>query len=162
MRNFFILITTLIFIIACDSNRVLDKYTALPDVWKKEDTISFTFESPDTLKTYNMFLNLRNNNLYEFSNLFLIVRLNTPSNNTIVDTLEYEMAYPNGEWMGTGFSDLKENKLWYKEAFRFKEKGMYQINIQHAMRKNGSIKGVDYLKGITEIGIRLEDAKSNK
>lgn len=161
MRNFLILLISLVFIVACDTNHVLDKYKTLPEVWKKGDTISFAFESPDTLKNYNMFLNLRNNNNYEFSNLFLIVNLKTPNNNSIIDTLEYQMAFPNGEWMGTGFSELKENKLWYKESIQFKEKGEYHITIEHAMRKNGSIKGVDYLKGITEIGIRIEDIKSN-
>ncbi len=53
------------------------------------------------------------------------------------------MAKPNGEFLGTGFSDIKENKLWYKENVVFKEKGEYQFNIQHAMRENGKVNGVD-------------------
>jgi gliding motility-associated lipoprotein GldH len=140
---------------------VLDDYETLPKVWKKSDSISFSFKSPDTLKAYDVFLNLRNNNDYEFSNLFLIVGLETPSNNKSIDTLEYQMTAPNGEWLGTGFSEIKENKLWFKEAIQFKENGDYLLTIEHAIRENGNVNGVTQLKGITEIGYRLEEHKSN-
>lgn len=161
MRNFLVLIITIATLISCDNNHVLDDYKTLPKVWKKGDSISFAFKSPDTLKTYDVFLNLRNNNDYEFSNLFLIVGLKTPSNNKTIDTLEYQMTAPNGEWLGSGFSEIKENKLWYKDAIQFKEDGNYTLTIEHAIRKNGNINGVEQLKGITEIGYRLEEHKSN-
>lgn len=161
MRNFLVLIITIATLISCDTNHVLDDYETLPKVWKKGDSISFAFKSPDTLKTYDVFLNLRNNNDYEFSNLFLIVGLKTPSNNKTIDTLEYQMTAPNGEWLGSGFSEIKENKLWYKDAIQFKEDGNYTLTIEHAIRKNGNINGVEQLKGITEIGYRLEEHKSN-
>ena len=161
MRNFLVLLISINTLISCDTNHVLDDYETLPKVWKKGDSISFMFKSPDTLKTYNMFLNLRNNNTYEFSNLFLIVGLETPSNNKTIDTLEYQMTAPNGEWLGSGFSEIKENKLWYKDAIQFKESGDYTLTIEHAIRKNGNVNGVEQLKGITEIGYRLEEHKSN-
>ena len=63
---------------------------------------------------------------------------------------------PNGELLGSGFSDVKENKLWYKERMIFEENGNYQVSIQQAMRENGKVKGVEYLQGITDIGFRIE------
>lgn len=82
--------------------------------------------------------------------------MNFPNGKVIVDTLEYKMAYPNGKWMGNGFSDIKENKLWYKENVQFSEIGTYQINIRHAMRQNGEVEGIDDLQGITEVGFSIE------
>jgi hypothetical protein len=38
---------------------------------------------------------------------------------SIIDTLEYEMANPDGTLMGKGITDTKENKLFYKENFTF-------------------------------------------
>ncbi|MGB0895982.1 MAG: gliding motility lipoprotein GldH [Flavobacteriaceae bacterium] len=160
-RSFFILLTTAILLISCDSNHVLDEYKTLPETWNKGEAVSFTFKTPDSLKNYNMFINLRNNNAYEFSNLFLIVGLETPSNNRTIDTLEYQMTTPDGQWLGEGFSEIKENKLWYKEAIQFNETGNYTLTIEHALRKNGEVNGVEQLKGITEIGYRLEEHKSN-
>ena len=37
----------------------------------------------------------------------------------IIDTLEYEMANPDGSLLGKGITDSKENKLFYKENFSY-------------------------------------------
>ena len=86
--------------------------------------------------------------------------MNFPHGKTVKDTLEYKMAEPNGEFLGTGLSDVKENKLWYKEGVVFNETGEYTVNIQHAMRENGEVNGIDNLEGITDVGFRIE--KTNK
>ena len=162
MRNFIVLIIAFICLVSCDSKHVLDEYKAIPNSWKKNTSVDFNFQSPDTTTTYNLFINMRNNNNYEFSNLFLIVNLTSPSNNKVIDTLEYEMTTPRGEWLGTGFSEIKENKLWYKEQFNFKEEGEYKLSISHAIRENGATNGVTELKGITDVGFRIEKNTNEK
>jgi gliding motility-associated lipoprotein GldH len=82
------------------------------------------------------------------------VGLEMPNGFTKVDTLEYEMANPDGSLMGDGFSDIKENKLFYKEKVRFR--GKYKVNIKQAVRENGKVPGVTALDGITEVGFRIE------
>ncbi|WP_179353429.1 gliding motility lipoprotein GldH [Winogradskyella vidalii] len=147
---------------SCDSNAVFDQYNPVPNQWHKDSISQFNFQAPDTLENYNLYVNLRNTNAYKFSNLFLIVELNYPNGKAVKDTLEYRMAAPNGELLGTGFSDVKENKLWfrgYKEPFKFDEEGNYLVNIQHAMRNNGDVNGVENLEGITDIGFRVEQAQ---
>jgi gliding motility-associated lipoprotein GldH len=147
----------------CDSNAVFDAYKPIPNQWNKDTVASFNFKAPDTTKTYNLFVNLRNTNDYKFSNLFLIVELNYPNGKAVKDTLEYKMAAPNGELLGTGFSDVKENKLWFRGfdgPFKFTEDGDYTVNIQHAMRNNGDIKGIVNLEGITDVGFRVEYAQN--
>jgi len=69
----------------------------------------------DTTKQYNLFLNIRDNNNYPFNNLFLIVSLEQPDKITKVDTLEYQMANPDGTLLGDGFTDVKESKLFIKK-----------------------------------------------
>ncbi len=144
---------------SCDSNRVFDEYKSVTNQWHKDSVIQFSINPPDSIKPYNLFINIRNSNDYKFSNLFLIVEINYPNGKGVIDTLGYIMAKPNGEFLGTGFSDIKENKLWYKESFVFSEMGEYNINIQHAMRENGNIKGVENLEGITDVGFRIEQAQ---
>lgn len=158
MRNSIVL-SFLVFCLAlssCDSNRVYDVYKPVPNQWHKDSVISFTFKAPDTSNTYNLFVNLRNTNDYKFKNLYLIVAMNFPHGKVIKDTLQYEMAQPNGELLGTGFTDVKENKLWYKEGVVFNEPGDYSIRIQQAMRENGKVNGVINLEGITDVGFRIE------
>ncbi len=148
--------------VSCDSNSIFDEYKSVPNKWHKDSIISFKVNPPDSTEAYNLFINLRNNSDYRYSNLFLIVETNFPNGKGTKDTLEYIMTKANGEFLGTGFSDLKENKLWFKEGVVFDESGEYSVNIQHAMRKNGSIKGLESLEGITDIGFRIEKMTSKE
>ena len=152
------LLATVLVMLSCDSNQIFDEYKSVPNQWHKDSLISFTVTPPDTTHFYNLFITIRNTDAYKFNNLFLIAELNFPHGKTMTDTLEYLMAKPDGSLMGEGFSDVKENKLWYREGVRFDEIGDYKINIQHAMRNNGEVNGVDNLSGITDIGFRIEPA----
>lgn len=145
-----------VWVTSCDSNRVFDEYQSVPNQWHKDSIIEFDLIPPDSTNAYDLFVNLRNTSAYKYSNLFLIVEMNFPNGKKVTDTLEYLMAKPNGEFLGTGFSDVKENKLWYKESVVFSEAGEYRVNIQHAMRENGQIDGVENLEGITDVGFRIE------
>ena len=140
---------------SCDKNRVFDEYKPVKS-WHKDSIISFNLGELDSTRTYDLFLNIRNTSDYNYSNLFLITQMKFPQGKVISDTLEYEMAKPNGEWLGTGFGDVKESKLWYKEKVRFEEPGEYQVRIQQAMRKNGEVEGIEELQGITHVGFRIE------
>ncbi|WP_353777041.1 gliding motility lipoprotein GldH [Winogradskyella sp. 3972H.M.0a.05] len=158
------IISLLLVCFACDSNQIFDAYESFPNKWHKDEVVSFSMTPPDSTQAYNLYVNIRNNNDYRFNNLFLIVELNYPNGKAIKDTLKYKMAAPDGTLLGTGFSDVKENKLWYKgyeSPFVFNETGEYTINIQHAMRENGKVDGVENLEGITDVGFRVESIKSN-
>jgi gliding motility-associated lipoprotein GldH len=77
----------------------------------------------------------------------------------VKDTLEYEMALPDGTWMGKGTGSIKENKLWYKENIIFPFNGVYTLELVQAMRKNGSVSGLETLPGITDVGLEIEIGK---
>lgn len=162
-NNIWIALITCIVFSSCDSNRVFDEYKSVPNQWNKDSIISFKITPPDSINNYNLYVNLRNNNSYKYSNLFLIVEMNYPNGKTVKDTLEYKMADPSGKLLGSGFTDIKENKLWYKgfeDPFVFNELGEYKINIQHAMRQNGQVNGIENLEGVTDIGFRIEHSNN--
>ena len=151
----------LIFLVlaSCTNDIVVSESRSLPGYWDKQESLEFQIPQLDSLKKYNVFLNVRNTNDYPFNNLFLIVAMEFPQGKTLVDTLEYKMAFPNGEWMGEGIGSVKENKLWYKENVSFFEEGNYNITITHAVRNNGDVEGVSRLEGITDVGYSIEESK---
>lgn len=155
IRNSAILVLFLIIFFSCDKKRVFDEYKSVGTAWHKDSIVSFNLPELDTTKRYNLFVTLRNNNDYPFNNLFLIVGIEMPNGFTKVDTLEYQMANPDGTLMGDGFSDIKESKLFFKEKVRFR--GKYKVNIKQAVRENGKVPGVTALEGITEVGFRIEN-----
>jgi gliding motility-associated lipoprotein GldH len=150
-----------IFLLAsCNTTGVTSEYKSLNGaVWNKDDIIEFSFTKMDTVQEYNMFINVRNDDTFPYSNLFLITSLSTPEGEVLQDTLEYTMALPDGTWLGKGSGSLKENKLWYKKNIVFPVSGVYTLEVSHAMRKNGTVQGVISLEGITDVGIEI--TKSN-
>lgn len=144
-------------VLSCDSNAVFDDYETLGDEgWAHEDTVSFKVEQPDSLRPYNLFINLRANQQYPYNNIYLITAMNFPQGKVIKDTLEYNMAKPSGRLLGNSSGDLSESKLWYKEGVSFPEAGTYEISIRQATRKNGQVQPDDTLPGVTDVGFRIE------
>lgn len=157
MRSIGIAILILLFV-SCDRTTVVGDLKNLDGSWNKDEVVTFSIPQLDSLKRYHMFLNVRNTNEYKYNNLFLIVSMNFPHGRTIVDTLEYRMAHPDGSWMGEGIGTVIDNKLWYKENISFTEEGEYTLSIQHAVRNNGDTQGVTNLEGITDVGFSIEEA----
>ncbi len=157
MYKVVLLVVLFLGLVSCDSNRVFDEYSSVKNnVWLKGDIVLFEVNVEDTISKNNVFINIRNNKDYEFSNLFLIAKIQFPDGLAVIDTLEYEMTDKSGNFLGSGYTDIKENKLFYKENVRFHQKGLHILKVEQAMRKSSNIQGLDSLKGITDIGIRIE------
>jgi len=157
----FTLFFVVIALVSCDDTRVFDAYKSVSNArWNKDKKITFPFVMKDTLSAYNLFINIRNNKNYPYSNLFLITELQFPNGQKVIDTLEYEMADAHGAFLGKGMTDIKENKLFYKEQKIFPTAGKYQLKISQAMRNNAEINGLPFLEGVTDVGFRIE--KANK
>lgn len=154
IKNSLLTLFVTLLLFSCDKKRVFDEYKSVGSAWHKDSIIRFNLPELDSTKEYNLFITLRDNNNYQFNNLFLIVDLEKPNGYTKTDTLEYQMANPDGTLLGNGFTDIKENKLYYKENIKFK--GKYKISIKQAVRETGKLSGVELLDGITEVGLRIE------
>jgi len=147
-------------VVSCETTMIYDQYQPIENhQWSFDNKIEFIVNNLDTISNKNVFINIRSNKSYEFSSLFLITKIEFPRGKRIIDTLEYEMTDTQGKWLGTGFTDIKENKLFYKENVIFSEKGDYKFSIQQATRSINDIEGSNPLKGITDVGISIEKVK---
>jgi gliding motility-associated lipoprotein GldH len=156
IKNKILFVLIPILAISCDKKRVFDQYKSVENTWHKDSVISFDLPKLEPTKSFNLFVNIRDNNNYPYNNLFLIVSMEQPNKKVYVDTLEYEMTNPDGSLLGEGFSDIKENKLFYKENVKFDQKGIYKVTIKQAVRKTGEIQGVESLSGVSDVGFRIE------
>ncbi len=160
MRSIFSAMMAFLLMISCDTNIIKSEYKSLDNgVWNKDEVLQFSLTELDTVQKHDVFINVRNDDTFPFSNLFLIAAMTTPEGEVFKDTLEYTMAEPDGTWLGKGSGSIKENKLWYKENIVFPTPGVYTIEISHAMRKNGNVSGIVGLEGITDVGVEV--TKSN-
>ena len=136
-------------------------FSSMSDGWAQQEEVQFLFSPEKINHPTNMYIYLRNNDHYPFSNIHLITTLKNPIGETLIDTLSYSMATPDGEWIGQGYW-IHENKLWYKEAYRFGVVGEYQLSIRPAMRRNEQAKSIEVLEGIKEVGIGIEQIQSEQ
>lgn len=117
--------------------------------WKDNDFKSFNFPVKEADKKFTMYFVVRNNNDYKYSNIYFFTKLKSPNGETITDTLEYQLAYPDGKWMGFGMGEIKQNTLVYKENIALRDTGVYEVSIVQAMREKD-------LQGIEDISLMIE------
>ncbi|MBD0779648.1 gliding motility lipoprotein GldH [Maribacter sp. ANRC-HE7] len=161
MLRILIAFVGVVFMVSCDNSIVKTEFKGTNNgIWNKDSVMEFNFSGLDTIQKHDMFINVRNDNTFPYSNLFLIATLDYPNGETATDTLEYMMADPDGTWLGKGYGSVKENKLWYKENIVFPSSGVYTLRISQAMRKNGNVEGIINLEGITDVGFEI--VKSNE
>lgn len=148
-------VLTLILFFSCKSSAEGEAVTmnSVNNKWNKKSEQKFNLEISDPQNPKNIIFVVRNNNDYPYSNIRFIVNFtNLQSKKKETDTLNYVLAKPNGEWLGTGFGDTKETLFQYKLNYKFPEKGKYEISMVQAMRN-------DTLPGIEDIGVKIETAK---
>lgn len=139
--------------LSCDMKRVYDTYKNLPEnEWHADSLQLFSFNISNTSQNHNLYFNIRNDKSYGFSNLWLFVKIIPPEGEIITDTIQVLLADPSGKWLGKGFTGLYTSQIPYRTHVYFPFEGNYTVKIQHGMRP-------EILKGITDIGFRVEKAR---
>lgn len=137
-------------LVSCDSNRVFEEHIPLKDgTWNVKNKLQFDAGITDLLSRYNVYLNVRNGQEYPYSNLFLFMFTTSPDGTIARDTVELTLADYDGRWLGSGMSSVKFSRFLFKKGVQFQQAGTYRFTLEQAMR-------VDELKGIHDIGIRVE------
>lgn len=150
IKSSYLIILGIFFLAACQQNNFyFEEVAKVGSSWKSTDTKKFTVPVKNPDQEFTMYFILRNNSEYEYSNIYVFTELKSPKGERVVDTLEYQLAYPTGEWMGFGMGDIKQNTLVYKEKIALKDTGVYEINVAQAMRENDLI-------GIEDISLMIE------
>lgn len=134
--------------ISCGESSFYEQYLSIEDRhWEKEKEYYFTFEITDTSIAYDVTVEIRNNNLYPFQNLWLFALEEQPSGGFRRDTIECMLADDYGKWLGTGIS-LYQSSFPLHSQYHFKEEGTYTLGFRQGMRN-------DRLPGIQNIGLRI-------
>lgn len=158
INSFSIVFLFFFLMFSCHDKTHFNQYKSInSEGWKASQKVLFEFDIKDTISSRNLFINIRNNSEYKYSNLFIITELVFPNQTKVVDTLQYQMADEKGAFLGIGFTEIKENKLFYKENKKFLLSGKYQLNVRQAMRKNGEVHSIEFLKGIQDVGFSIEN-----
>ncbi len=138
-------------VLLCSCNQVLvyEQYQPINNsTWPKDKEYYFIFNIEDTTRTYDVTLQLRNNNRYSYQNLWVFILEEKPVGAISRDTVECFLADDYGKWLGHGIS-LFESTIPLRNNYKFPYPGQYTFAIRQGMRDSSII-------GIQEIGLVIK------
>ena len=149
----FIALACVLVLSSCDSSRVYEQNTEIPDyIWDKDNPVYFDVDIKDTVSFHNVYVNIRNAGGYGYSNIYLYLDTKYPNNTISRDTIECILADATGKWLGDGSGDIWDNQILFKKNVRFKQMGVYKFRYEQAMR-------MPKLPMIMDVGLRIEKSQ---
>lgn len=140
---------------SCDPGMVYDHFEKVDGQgWSWADKKRFEVLMEDSVNSYNVYANIRHTKDFPTSNLYLFITITGPNNSELRDTVELQIAKPNGKWLGSGFGNVKFVRKRFKTDVRFAHTGRYVFGVEQGMR----IESIP----VTDVGIRIEKYKSIK
>lgn len=135
---------------SCADNAVTDANQVIANHnWSYINKVKVPVKIDDNNKAYSLLMNLRHTSDYKYSNIFVLIRLSGPGMKPTVTRKEFQLAYPDGEWLGKGSGNLYTYQLPFAEGFKFPKKGIYTFEFEQNMRDNP-------LRDVSDVGLRVE------
>jgi len=116
--------------------------------WDKEEKVVFKYDSQDTLGTYSIIVDIRNDGNYRYQNFWLFINSISPDLIEFKDSLECVLADDYGRWVGKGGGSLYQLPVSFLHEIQFPKLGVYKFELIQGMRE-------DTLVGIRDIGLRI-------
>ena len=148
----FILVSMVLFFCSCEEMKDYQEYKPLKvSGWDLHDTLKFQFDVTDIKPKYNLYLNVRHRDAFEFQNFYIKIFTKMPDGTQKVDIVSMYLSEEDGTWKGLCSGDVCMYSTLIFSRFRFEQAGTYQIMIKHEMRQN-------QLKNLLDLGLKLEKA----
>ncbi len=153
MKNLICSVTTffiLFFTAGCTDNAIIDQSESIPNQnWTYAKPIKITADVQDISKPYHVYVNFRHTADYKYANIWIKVTEVAADKTKKSERQEFQLALPDGEWMGKGSGNLYSYQLILHDKFKFPVKGKYTYLIEQNMRDNP-------LRAVSDIGLRIE------
>lgn len=117
--------------------------------WSSDDGLLFHWDVQDTLFRHDLLLDVRHGQSYPYSNLYVFLTYRFPNGKSRLDTVECTLADEQGDWRGSGFGDLVDQRFLLQSGIQFPLRGRYGLEVRHGMRH-------DPIPGLANMGVRLE------
>lgn len=148
--NFVFMILVLSFLSSCIDNAVVDSNREIEGRnWSYSQKVRIPVTIDYVSKGYNIYMNLRHTADYKYSNIFVLIHESGPGMKRTTERKEFRLAYPDGEWLGSGSGNFYTYQLPFRRNFHFAAKGTYLFEFEQNMRDNP-------LREVCNIGLRVE------
>jgi len=159
MRFFVLLAFLVLFLQACDEQRVYeDSQDFRERAWNVTDMPHFEFAIKDPGSKYNLYCIIRNSLDYPYARLFVRYALRDSAGTELQSKLVSEFLFDQktGQPLGrSGLGDVFDHQFLLLNNYEFKGPGKYKLDLEQFMR-------LDTLQGILSVGVRVETVKGKE
>ncbi|MBY0480952.1 MAG: gliding motility lipoprotein GldH [Chitinophagaceae bacterium] len=150
MKKILIAVCCIVVICSCNKINSFEKTVFFPKhEWDSKVQPNFQFEITDTVAAYHIYVVIRHEDAYHYSNLWLNVSTTAPGEKSNTQKVNLQLANNTSGWLGTGMDDIFDHRIRITKLPIHLKKGIYQFNLQQIMRE-------DPLGAILNAGIRVE------
>lgn len=143
-------------LIACGPDYLYKKdYPIDGGSWSYDQALEFSFDIEDTLRIYNLWLEVEHSTDYSYQNLYTRINTYFPSGQELQEPLSLELSDKIGRWYGDCSSSACTLLVPIQQGAFFNQQGTYRITLEQFMRQ-------DPIKGIRNIGFRLEKTEQSR
>ena len=150
LRTFCIVILTSCILCSRTTIDLYEKAVTIPKhQWSSSFKPSFDFTIKDTSAPYRLFLILRDNEKYNFYNIFVNVYVKGPGQDS-VQKIQQDLVLATNEkgWLASAMDDIYEHRIQLGTEQSLKA-GNYTFTIEQIMRE-------DPLENVLNVGLRIE------
>ncbi len=116
--------------------------------WEYSQIPAFEVHIDDKNAKYDVFINLRHSNKYDYSNIYLLLHTNGKGLPDTAYRHEIKLAELDGKWVGKSSGSLYQIQQLAKQDFSFPDTGKYLFRIEQNMRVNP-------LLDVSDVGIKI-------
>ena len=133
--------------VSCSTNNTYNSFQKVKNYkWSNKDTLFYTPKIDDIDKSYDIYLSVRYQKNYDFSNIWVqIYGLETKP----FDRIEIPLFKNDGTPYGKGLKSNYTVTAGYLKGYKFTKSGVQKIAIIQNMRKNP-------LPGVTDMGLIIK------
>jgi gliding motility-associated lipoprotein GldH len=147
----FVLLLCSVFFFSCGKLDAFEKNSTIPGYkWTSNLEPAFSFDITDTSSLYRSSILLRHTHAYAYKNIWIELSSQQPGD-SVFQKAKFELILQkaDGQWIGSGFSDIRDVRYPLFSDLKFRKTGTYVIRMKQIMRD-------DPLENIMSAGICIE------
>jgi len=142
---------SILFLFGCGPNYIFDEGHVIENAeWTYQDTLNCKVDIQDSLKIYNLLLDIEHSTEFSNQNMYVMIHTLFPTGERLSERVSLEIASKAGVWFGDCDSEWCNFTIPIQQGAYFNATGKYVFTIEQFMRVNP-------LPGIKSIGLKIED-----
>jgi len=154
LKYFYFLLSIVVFA-SCGPKVIYEHHIEVPQKWAYKDSLFYEFEVSDTLKPYDISLDITHEATFGYENLYIYTVTVFPEGKRSSNPVSLQLADTTGDWIGKCDDQECQTHINIAVASYFKTMGTYKIIIcQHSRQ--------DLLEGIGTIGVKISESETKQ